>query len=52
MRFGNCGIPLTIKGGPGHGSKGNNTGGHNKRTQGEKLSFYEKSIETFKIYIF
>jgi hypothetical protein len=34
MQSGHCGIPLSIKGGPGHGSKG----GRKKGGKGEKKS--------------
>jgi hypothetical protein len=62
MRTGHCGVPLTIKEGPGHGIEG--IGREDTRPQKkegrqekigsrttEKLGFREKSVETYKIYI-
>jgi hypothetical protein len=62
MRTGHCGIPLSIKGGPGHSREGariEEMRSHKKvcgqekidsRTI-EKLASGEKSVQTYKIYI-
>jgi hypothetical protein len=67
MRIGLCGIPLSIKGGPGHGRvrrRGWTKGRENRGVGGRqvpreeidsrtavKLFSREKSVETYKIYI-
>jgi hypothetical protein len=62
MRTGHCGIPLSIKGGPGHGREGAGSeearpqkkeGDHEKigSRRAEKLGFRDKCAETYKIYI-
>jgi hypothetical protein len=62
MRTGHYGIPLSIKGGPGHGRERvrreetrpqKKEGGQEKigRRTIEKLGFREKSVDTYKIYI-
>jgi hypothetical protein len=52
MQFGHCGIPLSIKGGPGHGEQGGQRKeGHTDRRQRSSEANLGSERETYKIYI-